>query len=403
MAGVIAALSFILKIFPLYFACIAICALFRRKSCPRRPPATRFAVLAAARNEEAVIAGLVESLQGQNYPPELVDIYVIPNNCTDHTEAVAAAAGAEIIHCPGSVRCKGDALQEAIRQLLPEQYDAFVVFDADNRVHPDFLARTNDAIQAGARVCKGKIRSGNPADSWIAGCYGLYSAAFDWFFSRPRGNCGLSAKLVGTGFAVHRQVLEALGGWNTATIAEDAEFAAQCAGVGWRVHWVPEAVTYDEAPTDLKTSLIQRRRWCSGVMQVARRRLPGLLRGTGPLRLRLDMAMFLLAPFAQALSLLLLPACLLAGGTAFLPGCLALLSATYAVTALLGLALSLGEGYGLRGMLPAILGYPLFMAAWPFLQVTALFRDVRSWREIPHRGSNPSGSPLQKRSPSPIR
>ena len=115
------------------------------------------------------------------------------------------------------------------------------------------------------------------------------------------------------------------------------------------------------------------------------------------------MAMFLLAPFAQALSLLLLPACLLAGGTAFLPGCLALLSATYAVTALLGLALSLGEGYGLRGMLPAILGYPLFMAAWPFLQVTALFRDVRSWREIPHRGSNPSGSPLQKRSPSPIR
>ncbi|MFR1260574.1 MAG: glycosyltransferase [Oscillospiraceae bacterium] len=70
-------------------------------------------------------------------------------------------------------------------------------------------------------------------------------------------NCGLSSKLVGTGFAVHRSVLEQSGGWNSATIAEDAEFAAYLAETGTRVWFVPEAVTYDEAPASVRVSLRQ--------------------------------------------------------------------------------------------------------------------------------------------------
>lgn len=386
MADVVLVLSLLLKVFTLYFACVAVCTLFRRRPFARRAPATRFAVLAAARNEEAVIGSLVASLKAQNYPPELVDVYVIPNNCTDYTEAAAVASGAEIIHCLGAVRSKGDALREAFRQLMPKGYDAFAVFDADNVVDPEFLSRMNDAFQGGARVCKGRIRAANPTDSWVAGCYGLYFSAFDWFFSRPRGNCGLSAKLVGTGFAVHREVIEELGGWNTSTIAEDAEFSAQCARIGRRVHWVPEAITYDEEPTDLGTSLIQRRRWCSGIMQVARQELGNLAGGRGPLRLRLDMAMFLMAPFAQAVSGLLALAGLLTGGVGGLVWYIGGLCVAYIGASLLGLVLSLAEGYGLRGMLPAICGYPLFMATWLPLQVSALFKDTRSWREIRHRG-----------------
>ncbi len=386
MTDIILILTLLLKVSTLYFACVAVFALGRRRRFAHAAPATRFAVLAAARNEERVIGALVESIKAQNYPAELVDIYVIPNNCTDHTEAAAAAAGAQIVHCLGRVGSKGDALREAICQLLPKGYDAFAVFDADNTAHPDFLLRMNDAFQAGARVCKGRLRAANPTDSWVAGCYGLYFAAFDWFFSRPRSRCGLSAKLVGTGFAVHREVLEELGGWNTATIAEDAEFSAQCARIGRRVHWVPEAMAYDEEPTDLRTSLIQRRRWCSGLMQVARQEVGRLAAGTGPLALRLDMAMFLLAPFTQALSGLLALAGVAAGGISGLAGYLGGLCLAYIAAAGLGLVLSLAEGYGLRGMLPAICGYPLFMATWMPLQVAALFKDTTSWREIRHQG-----------------
>ena len=60
----------------------------------RHPARTRFAVLIAARNEQEVIGPLVDSLLRQDYPKELYDVWVIPNNCTDDTAGAARAAGA---------------------------------------------------------------------------------------------------------------------------------------------------------------------------------------------------------------------------------------------------------------------------------------------------------------------
>ena len=265
------ALTLILKLFTVYFACVAIFNLKKRKTCPAAPPKTRFAVIVAARNEEAVIANLVASILRQNYPAELRDVFVAPNNCTDRTEAAAAAAGAEILHCLAGVRSKGAALHQAVAQLRCRGYDAYVVFDADTVADPDFLSRMNDAFVAGARVCKSRMMTANARESGVAGCYGLYFTSFDWIFNRPRSACGLSAKLVGTGFAVHREVIEELGGWNTSTIAEDAEFSAQCARLGHRVCWVSGALTYDEAPNSFLLSLRQRR--CHGVQRGVDNRL----------------------------------------------------------------------------------------------------------------------------------
>ena len=389
-------LSLALKIFTLYFACVAIFTLKKPKPYPHAAPSTRFAVVAAARNEEAVIGNLVESILNQKYPAHLRDVYVVPNNCTDFTQAAAAAAGAKILPCLGEVRGKGDALHQALQQLLPKGYDAFVVFDADNVADRDFLARMNDAFAAGARVCKSRMKVSNPTQSGVAGCYGLYFAAFDWAFNRPRAALGLSAKLVGTGFAVHREVLEALGGWNTRTIAEDAEFAAQCAGLGYRVHWVCDALTWDESPAGFLTSLRQRKRWCSGVMQAARQELGRLWTGRSPRpALRWDMTMFLLAPFSQAVSALLLGLDIAMDLPELLPVIPSLIlgaGLAYALAAALGAALCLLGGYGLKGMGRAVLVFPVFMASWLPLQVVSLFKDTRRWQAIRHTGSRvPAG------------
>jgi len=383
-------LSLCLKIFTLYFAGAAVFALFRRKKFRTALPQTRFAVIVAARNEEAVIADLVCSIQRQNYPAHLRDIYVIPNNCTDFTEAAARSAGANIIHCIGPIRSKGDALHEAFQHLRGCGYDAFVVFDADNIAAPDYLARMNDAVCAGAKVFKGRLKSANPTEA-VAGCYGLYNTCFDLIWNRPRAICGLSAKIVGTGFGFTEEVLEKMNGWNTSTIAEDAEFAAQCAGLGYRVWWVPEAVSYDEGPTDFFVSLRQRKRWCSGVMQVAKQEL-GRLWQTGVPRpmLRWDMTMFLLAPFSQAISALLMAAGFLtsaaqgdASSVVMIP---AALGFYYISGILVGTFLSLVGGYGLRDMSGTIALFPVFMATWLPLQVISLFRDTKKWTPIAHKG-----------------
>lgn len=382
-------LSLCLKIFTLYFAAVAAFALVRRKRYPSAAPQTRFAVVVAARNEEAVIGDLIYSVLQQDYPSHLRDVFVVPNNCTDRTEAAASAAGAEILHCLGPISCKGDALHQAFSQLRDRSYDAFLVFDADNTLQRDYLARLNDAFAAGAMVCKSRTRAGNPSASGVAGCYGLYNVIFDLIWNRPRAACGLSAKLIGTGFAVQREVLESLGGWNTRTIAEDAEFAVQLAGAGYRVEWVPEAVNYDEEPTSFLVSLRQRKRWCSGIMQVAKQEMVPLWRKDCPRpMLRWDSTMFLTAPFAQAVSGILLVSSLLA---AILTGDLLSLGVALGgcgLSLLGGMALAvflcLSGGYGLRGMGGAVLLFPVFMASWLPLQVVSLFKDTKKWSPIAH-------------------
>lgn len=384
-------LTLAVKMFSLWFLLTALMFWKKPRAYEKSMPRTRFACLIAARNEEAVIAALVESLRAQDYPNALYDIYVIPNNCTDDTENAARAAGAKIFRCFTQIACKGDALHEAVDWLLPQRrYDAVCVFDADNVVDPGFLAAMNDAMCAGARVCKARLLVKKPYDSAVAGCYALYFTLCDFFFSRSRANLGLSAKLVGTGFAVHRSVLEKLGGWNTETIAEDAEFSCLCAAAGERVCWVPEAVTYDEAPERFAVSMVQRRRWVSGIMSVCTRRLAELLHpAAGADRLRVaDMTMFLCAPFAQALSALPL---LIGLASAAAAGRVGAFAAPLGVSLIgmlaFALFLVLLSPYRNRRILCAAALFPIFMASWLPLQVLGVLRRTTVWREIRHSRS----------------
>ena len=100
--------------------------------------------------------------------------------------------------------------------------------------------------------------------------------------------------------------------------------------------------------------------------------------------------MFLLAPFAQAASGLLLVLNLALLGEGYLTAFLCLLPASWLGMALLGAALCLLGGYGLRGMTPAVLLFPVFMASWLPLQVVSLFKDTKQWHAVAHTGRQAS-------------
>ena len=100
--------------------------------------------------------------------------------------------------------------------------------------------------------------------------------------------------------------MDRLGGWNTETMAEDAEFAAQWPRQGSGVWWVPDALTYDEEPRDLPAipgpapPVVQRR-------HVRGRPLSAPAVAAGPSRnffYCLDFAVFLSMPMVQVLALL---------------------------------------------------------------------------------------------------
>ena len=155
------------------------------------PPQTRFAVLIAARNEAGVIGPLIDSLLAQDYPAELCDVWVIPNNCTDDTAGAARARGARVLECTVPVKSKGEVLRFAYDRLRSRQYDAWLVFDADNVVDHRFLAEMNAARLTGVKAAQGYRDSKNPYDTAISGASSIYYWMMDRFHNG--GKAGLGA------------------------------------------------------------------------------------------------------------------------------------------------------------------------------------------------------------------
>lgn len=259
-----------------YYLLVGLMSWRRPMEYGRHPASTRFAVLVPARNEELVVGSLINTLLMQDYPPELYDIWVVPNQCTDHTALAARRFGAHVLECTVPVKSKGEVLRFAWERLAHRGYDAVCVFDADNLADPQFLREMNNAYRAGARAAQGFRDSKNPYDSVVSGCYSIYYWMMDRLHNGGRAGLGLPAMINGTGFMVAASVLERMGGWRTETISEDLELSVQCALEEVQVFWVPKAVTYDEQPLTFRESVKQRRRWTSGTLQVAGSYLPAV-------------------------------------------------------------------------------------------------------------------------------
>ena len=90
------AMVWILTIYWLYQLIVSLCSLVKLKDKPLiEDKDHKFMAIIPAHNEESVIKNLIESLNNQDYPKELLDIYVIADNCTDNTAKIAKEEGKE--------------------------------------------------------------------------------------------------------------------------------------------------------------------------------------------------------------------------------------------------------------------------------------------------------------------
>ena len=396
-------LSMCLTVYMCYYAIFLPCALRRRRAWPEHAPRCRFAVLVAARNEQAVIGHLVESLLAQDYPVDLFDVYVIPNNCTDDTAGAARAAGAQILECPFPVHSKGDVLRQVVA-LLDKQgrHDAICVFDADNVVDPGFLAAMNNAWCAGARAAQGYRDSKNPHDTIISGNYSIYYWMVNRFYSHARNAVGLSAIVNGSGFMADLGLLREMGGWNTLTLTEDIEFTTKCILRDVRVEWVPQALTYDEQPLTFAQSWRQRCRWSTGLYQCLAHYLAPLVRGlfssgVRGFRARLDQIIFLLAPIIQIFWLISLVAGQamrilqvhynLFPSTPVFTSLFLSIIVSYAVSTAMAVVVTALERKPVGPMLRGILSYWVFIMSWLPINTYCLVHRTTEWKAIAHTRS----------------
>ena len=252
-----------------YFLAVAIAGnLMKRRGIPSAPPVSRIAAIIPARNEQAVVPKLVDSLLRQRYPRTLFDIYVVPNNCTDMTRKAALDAGALVLDCDVPVHSKGEVLRWTFEKLMSgdKKYDAFCIFDADNVADGGFFQAVNNALAAGYGVAQGYRDSKNPDDNWVAGCTSIFFWFMNRFFNHARFMMKMSAALNGTGIMISADTIRKIG-FDTCTLTEDQEFTGICALNGVKIGWMEDAITYDEQPITIRDSFVQRRRWGAGTLQ----------------------------------------------------------------------------------------------------------------------------------------
>lgn len=233
----------------------------------------KYAVIIAARNEELVIGHLIKSIKNQKYPKELIDIFVIADNCTDQTAWVAKQAGAIVRERFNTDQIgKGYALDFMIKIIEKEysssKYEGYFVFDADNLLDENYIAEMNKTFNQGYRVITSYRNSKNYDQNWISAGYALWFLHEAEYLNLPRMVLNSSCAISGTGFLVHAELIKDNGGWIHHLLTEDIEFSVAQIIKGEKIGYCKSAMFYDEQPITFTQSWHQRLRWAKGFYQV---------------------------------------------------------------------------------------------------------------------------------------
>ena len=359
----------------------------------------RYAVLIAARNEEAVLPHLLDSIAAQDYPG-VIHTFVVADNCTDRTAPLARNHGATVFQRFDRTHIgKGYALNFLLNQIDQTEglcnYDAFLIFDADNLLEPDYIRQMNRVVSRGYDAFCGYRNAKNFAANWLTAGYGLWYLHDSTHGNRSRMAIGTPCAVNGTGFGFTRELLERMGGWHFFTLTEDIEFTTWCATRGVRVGYCHDAILYDEQPTSFAVSVRQRTRWVQGGLQVSVKYagdlLRGLFRGGRTAYASFETATLSLWGYGMGtLSLgTALAAAYLAGHwMGLVQAMMASIGGAYTSFFLIGALTLLTEHRRIRcsraGKILGLLGFPIFMLSYAPIAILALFKKPQ-WQPIEHK------------------
>lgn len=375
---------------------------------PRRPRDALpvYTILAPLYRETDVLADLIDALGRLDYPADRLDVKLILEEDDALTLATARAlrlrAPFEVLVVPrGNPRTKPRALNYA---LAYAHGDFVVIYDAEDRPHPDQLKAALDAFDAGgtALACvQAPLTWYNARETWLTRQFALEYAALFHVMLPALARWGWPLPLGGTSNHFRRAALDAAGGWDPHNVTEDADLGFRLAELGYRAGVIAPP-TGEEAVTAIRPWLRQRSRWIKGFLQTffVRMRNLGALGANAGAGGFAALAFTIVLPIASSfLHGPIALAALVALALGALPLSAALfLGAGYAVAAVaafIGLARS-----GQLRLAPALALMPLY---WPLQTIAAaraavdLARRPFHWEKTRHGVTRlrPQGSALR--------
>lgn len=257
------------------------------KDIPRYP---FISILVPAHNEEKVIKRSILSMLKLDYPREKVEIIVINDNSTDKTGEILQniktqypSENLKIVTTDDKNGGTGKANALNIG-LGHAKGDYIVVYDADNTPETMSLRYLVYEIMSckeyGAVI--GKFRTRNKDTNLLTRFINIETISFQWMIQGGRWRLFKLCLLPGTNFIIRRKLLERIGGWDPKAIAEDTELSIRVYLKGYKIAFMPKAVSWEQEPETLKVWLRQRTRWVKGNIYVLNKYLFSL-KSFGPI------------------------------------------------------------------------------------------------------------------------
>lgn len=243
----------------------------RRKKEFKTTNGLKLVVVIPAHNEEEHLQKTLDSLK-QN--EESFTIVVVADNCHDKTVEIAQNNHIRVIErVDENDLGKHYALNYAFSILLKEDFQIFLIVDADCICAPNLIQQVQQTIAEGAdgvQVCY-----------WLNDDHTDYKnrilrVAFNAVnYLRPlgRNNWGFSAGILGTGFALKRNIIEKIK-IPIDSVVEDACWHLEIVNSGYFIGFNPNSHVTSEIPQSVKAISKQRSRWEGGRLKLLLDELP---------------------------------------------------------------------------------------------------------------------------------
>ena len=227
-------------------------------------------ILVAARDEQNVIARLVERLVSLDYPSEKLKIYIIDDGSVDNTPNILKKLSQKYERLNIISRSKNDgggksgALNHALKFISGEWV---FILDADAQLKNDTLQRVLSFAQNGSwsavQLRKSVI---NTSKNFLTTCQGI-EMAMDAYFQVGRLYSAGISELRGNGQLVRKDILLNCGSFNENTVTDDLDLSLRLilsqSKIG--IFWDPPVM--EEAVEDIFALFRQRQRWAEGGLQ----------------------------------------------------------------------------------------------------------------------------------------
>ncbi len=227
-------------------------------------------MLIPAHNEEKVIGATLDAMLRIEYPADRLSILVINDGSKDRTKEIVLEYARRdrrvaLFDVPEGEGGKGKsrALNLALQRVDAE---VLAVYDADNTPEPRALRSlvAQLLLHPDLGAVLGKFRTVNKTASLLTRFINIETLSFQSILQAGRWEMHNVATLPGTNYVMWTRLIRELEGWDEAALTEDSELSIRMYQHGYKIKFIPYAVTYEQEPQAWKVWVRQRMRWVRG-------------------------------------------------------------------------------------------------------------------------------------------